>query len=82
MKASVQFHAPAALPPFPRKSAPGTRWIGGWVGPRAGLDMMSKRKIPSPHRDSNLDNPIFQPVVSRYTDWAVPALVWTLVDKW
>jgi len=22
----------------PRERAPGTRWIGGWVGPRAGLD--------------------------------------------
>jgi hypothetical protein len=24
---------------------PGTRWIGGWVGPRAGLDVVDKRKI-------------------------------------
>jgi hypothetical protein len=30
-----QLHAPAALPPGKR---PGTRFIGGWVGPRAGLD--------------------------------------------
>jgi len=22
----------------PKKSAPGTHWTGGWVGPRAGLD--------------------------------------------
>jgi hypothetical protein len=22
----------------PRERAPGTHWIGGWVGPRAGLD--------------------------------------------
>jgi len=32
----------------PREKAPGTRWIGGWVGPRAILDTVVKRKIPSP----------------------------------
>jgi len=37
----------------PRERAPGTRWIGGWVGPRAGLDTVIKRKIHSPYRDSN-----------------------------
>jgi len=27
----------------------GTHWIGGWVGPRAGLDIaMAKQKIPAP----------------------------------
>jgi hypothetical protein len=28
-----------------RKRAPGTHWIGSWVGPRTGLDAMEKRKI-------------------------------------
>jgi hypothetical protein len=32
----------------PRERAPGTHWIGGWVGPRADLDAVVKRKIPSP----------------------------------
>jgi hypothetical protein len=27
----------------PRERAPGTRWIGGWVDPRAGLDDVEKR---------------------------------------
>jgi hypothetical protein len=27
------------------KEPPGTHWIGGWVGPRAGLDDMEKRKF-------------------------------------
>jgi hypothetical protein len=27
----------------PRERAPGTRWIGGWVGPRAVLDAVVKR---------------------------------------
>jgi len=39
---SGQQHAPAAL--YPRER-PGTDCTGGWVGPRAGLDM---RKISSP----------------------------------
>jgi hypothetical protein len=46
----------------PRETAPCTHWIGGWVGSRAGLDAVSKRKIP----------PIVQPVVSRHT-WTIPA---------
>jgi hypothetical protein len=31
---------------IPREIAPGTPWIGGWVGLRAGLDAVVKRKIP------------------------------------
>jgi hypothetical protein len=27
---------------IPGERAPGTRWIGGWVGPRAGVDDMEK----------------------------------------
>jgi hypothetical protein len=30
-----------------------THWIGGWVGPRAVLDAVVKRKIPIPRRESN-----------------------------
>jgi hypothetical protein len=41
------------LPLYLRKRAPSTYWIGGWVDPRAGLDALVKRKIPSPCRDSN-----------------------------
>jgi hypothetical protein len=41
-----------------------THWIGGWVGPRAVLDAVVKRKkIPSPRRKSNPRTPIVQPVV-------------------
>jgi hypothetical protein len=28
---------------IPEERAPGTHWIGGWVGPRAGLDVVEKR---------------------------------------
>jgi hypothetical protein len=34
----------------PREGFTGTHWIGGWVGPRAGLDAVGRRKIPSPCR--------------------------------
>jgi len=39
-----QPHAPAALPPGRR---PGTHCIGGWMGPRAGLDGRGKSRPPS-----------------------------------
>jgi hypothetical protein len=29
----------------PGERVPGTHWIGGWVGPRAGLDDVEKRKF-------------------------------------
>jgi hypothetical protein len=29
----------------PGDRAPGTRWIGGWVGPRISLEDMEKRKF-------------------------------------
>jgi hypothetical protein len=51
----------------PRKRAPGTHLIGGWVSPRAFLDVVVKRKISSPRRESNSKTPIVQPVAQRYT---------------
>jgi hypothetical protein len=38
------------------------------MGPRAVLDEVVKRKILSPHRESNPRTPIVQPVAQRYTD--------------
>jgi hypothetical protein len=32
----------------PRERTPGTHWIGGWVGPRAGLDTEARGHILSP----------------------------------
>jgi hypothetical protein len=40
----------------------GAHWIEGWVGPKAVLDAVVKRKIPSPRRESNPRTPIIQPV--------------------
>jgi hypothetical protein len=58
MEMSGQLHEPSAL--LPGKAAD-TLWIGGWVGPRAGL-------LPA----RNL-NPAFQPVTRRYKGSVVPA---------
>jgi hypothetical protein len=55
----------------PRERAPGTQCTGGWMGPRAILDAVVKRKITIPRRESNPRTPIVQPVAQRYTDWAV-----------
>jgi hypothetical protein len=67
MEVSGQLHAPAALPPGERVS--GTHSIGASVGPRAVLDTaVVKRKIPSPHGESNPRTPIVQPGAQRYTD--------------
>jgi hypothetical protein len=30
---------------YPGERAPGTHWIGGWVGPRASLDKVENRKF-------------------------------------
>jgi hypothetical protein len=35
--------------------------MGGWVSPRAGLDAVVKRKIPSLRRDSNPHHPARSP---------------------
>jgi hypothetical protein len=37
-------------------------WIGGWVGPRTGLDPVEKRKICFPCHGSKPDSSTFQPV--------------------
>jgi hypothetical protein len=61
------------LPFYPRKWAPGTNFIGGWVDPRAGLDDMEKWKffiLPGLEIPPLL---VVQPIASRYTDWAIAA---------
>ena len=51
-----QHHTPAALPPGKRS---GTHRIGGWVGPRAGLDGYGKSRptgIRSPDRPARSES--------------------------
>jgi hypothetical protein len=59
---------------YPRGTVADTHWIGGWTGLRTCLDDMEKRKIWL-YRDSNPDPSVVQPVASRYTDCAIPALI-------
>jgi hypothetical protein len=39
----------------PREIAPGTHWIGGWVGSRAVLDTAVKKKFPAPAGNQTLE---------------------------
>jgi hypothetical protein len=58
------------------EGAPSTHWLGGWVGSRASLDAMEKRKISCPMPGTEP-----QPsklVDCRYTDCAIPAPTATL----
>jgi hypothetical protein len=50
---------PQPLNPWEKSS--GTRWIGGWLGPRAVLDDLEKRKFLT-LQDSNSDPSVVQPV--------------------
>jgi len=58
MEVSEQLHSFT-----PRQRAPPTHWIGGWVGPRAGLDAVVKRKIPGPYLDTPPDQPDRSPTL-------------------
>jgi hypothetical protein len=64
------------LPLYSQGKAPDTHLIGGWVGPRAGLDVLVRRKIPSPCWDWN--PPIIRPVAQRCTAELSRLLVPTL----
>jgi hypothetical protein len=54
--------------PFYRLERPGIYFVGGWVGPRTCLDWWGKSRPPP-----GFDPQTVQPVVSRYTDYAIPA---------
>jgi len=52
---SGQLHDLAVL--CARKELRGTHWMGGWVGPKAGLHGVAKRINPFPFRESNSGRP-------------------------
>jgi hypothetical protein len=68
LEVSGQLHAPAALLPG---TAPGTHWIGGWMGPRTGQDDVEKTKFMT-LPGLELRPSFVQPVASRYTDCYIP----------
>jgi hypothetical protein len=49
----------------PRETAPGTHCVGGWMGPRAGLGVMEKRKFACLCRESNPDSSVYQAPVAQ-----------------
>jgi hypothetical protein len=51
----------------PGERAHGTHWIGGWVGPRPGLDDVEKRKFFT-LQGLELRPSVVQPVASHCTD--------------
>jgi hypothetical protein len=55
MEVSGQLHAPHLFYPWER--APGTYWIGSWLGPRTSLDVVERRKIFCPCWESNPSHP-------------------------
>jgi hypothetical protein len=59
-------------PLYPRER-PGTHCTEGWVGHRAGLDLYEKSPL------LGFDPRTVQSLVSRYTDWAIPAPTWHIV---
>jgi hypothetical protein len=62
-------------PLYPEEWAPGTHWIGGWVGP---VWTLWRNKSLSPVGNRT---PAVQLISRRYTDWAIPAhgyKVWKL----
>jgi len=57
METSGHFNTLAAL--HPRERAPGIHWIGDWVGPKANLNAVAKRKksLPQPGIESRSSSP-------------------------
>jgi hypothetical protein len=53
MGVSGQLHAPAAL--YPRERAPGTHWMGGWVGLEPSWMQWLEEKYSAPIGDLNPD---------------------------
>jgi hypothetical protein len=66
---------------YPPRKIPSIHWIGGWVGPRAVLDAVVKRKIPIPLQESNPRTLIVQPIAQRCTNWAITVLVYEGLSK-
>jgi hypothetical protein len=56
------------------EKASGTHWIGGWVGPKAGLDAVEQRKIYCPCRESNPGRPARSPSLYRLSHPNYPTL--------
>jgi hypothetical protein len=74
IEVSGQLHVPAAL--TPREIVPNTRLDRRLGGPQSRFGRRGENCLP--YRDSNSEPSVVQPVASRYTECATPAL-WTLL---
>jgi hypothetical protein len=63
------------LPLNPPGKRPGAHCIGGWEGPRAGLDGCGKSRPPP-----GFDPRTVQPVASRYTDSGIVAIIIIIIN--
>jgi hypothetical protein len=78
MEVSGQLHALAALPPEGKSPCyPLDRRLGG-TQCRSGRG--GEEKNSQPRRESNPRTPIVQPVAQHYTDWAITALLCSVLD--
>jgi len=82
MQVSDQLHFLVHLPP-------GTNWIRGWVGPRAGLEAVVKNKVPMSapvvnwtptNFNSSATNMEYFPVSHMYTK-VLPGCIWEIPDS-
>jgi hypothetical protein len=53
---------------FIRERTPGTHWIGGWMGLKAGVDTEARRKMLCLCWGSNPGHPVVQSVLRHCTD--------------
>jgi hypothetical protein len=74
---SGQLHAPAALPPGKEPPVPIEQEVG-WTSEPVWTIWI--RENSWPHRDSNSDFSVVQPVASRYTD-SLPFLLLILISS-
>jgi len=75
MRMGGQHHAPTALPSAKR---PGTHCVGGWVGPRVGVDERGKSP-PPPNRHSILDRSARRKSLCRlHCPGPLPIAVWII----
>jgi hypothetical protein len=71
MGVSGQGHASSAL--YPHERAPGTHWLGGWLGPRAGLDTEARGKILSLCWRSHPGHPVSNQTLCRLSYPQLPS---------
>jgi hypothetical protein len=75
----VKLHSSLILTPdiwtvslMPWERVPSTEWGGGWLGPRATLDALEKRKVFLPYKESNPNSMIYT-LANHCNDCAISA---------